>query len=79
MKPQLEVDADKYSSSLHNNLKTSIMHRRKKIRKKLAKSAELVKAVIVEVKRAMTNNAIFAKIMKTAKFTKVGKFAKNLI
>ena len=70
------MDADKYSSSLHNNLKTSIMHRRKKICKKLAKSAELVKAVIVEVKRALTNNAIFVKIVKTAKFMKVGKFAK---
>ena len=42
----------------------------------MAKSAELVKAVIVEVKRALTNNAIFVKIVKTAKFTKVGKFAK---
>ena len=52
------------------------MHRRKKICKKLAKSAELVKAVIVEVKRALTNNAIFVKIVKTAKFMKVGKFAK---
>lgn len=39
---------------------------RKKYPQKLAKSAELVNAVIVEVKRALTN-AIFVKIVKICK------------